>query len=287
MKLAGSDKPVRPVGFPVDHQRTGAAYTFAAVVIKDHGFFPFFRYEPAQRPRLAALEAAFFEPGVVRRASRRHQLPRDAAYRFERQADWDAVVDDYFPVLEHCGEGLEDLEDEVASRPDSHHINRIHDMKRELLTMRRAVWPHREMINAVIRDENPLVSGETRLYLRDVYDHTLQLIDIIETYREIATGLMEVYMSSVSVKLNETMKVLTVIATIFIPLGFVASLYGMNFDRSVSAWNMPELGWKFGYPFSLALMTLIAAAMLFYFRRKGWLGARRRDGGLWSRLAGG
>jgi magnesium transporter len=189
----------------------------------------------------------------------------------------DAVVDDYFPVLEHCGEALEGLEDEVASRPDSHHINRIHDMKRELLTMRRAVWPHREMINAVIRDENPLVSGETRLYLRDVYDHTLQLIDIIETYREIATGLMDVYMSSVSVKLNETMKVLTVIATIFMPLGFVASLYGMNFDRSVSAWNMPELGWKFGYPFSLALMALVAAAMLFYFRRKGWLGARRRE----------
>jgi magnesium transporter len=121
------------------------------------------------------------------------------------------------------------------------------------------------------------VSGETRLYLRDVYDHTLQLIDIIETYREIATGLMDVYMSSVSVKLNETMKVLTVIATIFMPLGFVASLYGMNFDRSVSAWNMPELGWKFGYPFSLALMALVAAAMLFYFRRKGWLGARRRE----------
>ena len=191
----------------------------------------------------------------------------------------DAVVDDYFPVLEQCGETLESLEDEVATRPDSHHINRLHDMKRELLTMRRAIWPYREMINSIIRDENPLVSAETRLYLRDVYDHTLQLMDIIEIYREITTGLVDVYMSSVSVKLNETMKVLTIIATIFIPLGFVASLYGMNFDRSVSAWNMPELGWRFGYPFALALMLLMAAAMLFYFKRKGWLGARRREDG--------
>jgi magnesium transporter len=187
----------------------------------------------------------------------------------------DAVVDDYFPVLEHCGEALESLEDEVVSLPDSHHITRLHEMKRELLAMRRAIWPHREMINSVIRDENPLVSAETRLYLRDVYDHTLQLMDIIETYRETATGLVDVYMSSVSMKLNETMKVLTVIATIFIPLGFVASLYGMNFDRSVSAWNMPELGWRFGYPFALALMALMVAAMLFYFRRKGWLGGER------------
>jgi magnesium transporter len=188
----------------------------------------------------------------------------------------DAVVDEYFPVLESCGETLERLEDEVVSRPDSRHIRHLHEMKRELLAMRRAVWPHREMINSIIRDGNPLVSAETRLYLRDVYDHTLQLMDIIETYREIAIGLVDVYMSSVSVRLNETMKLLTVIATIFIPLGFVAGLYGMNFDRAASPWNMPELGWRFGYPFALALMALIVVVMLLYFRRKGWLGDGQR-----------
>ncbi len=187
----------------------------------------------------------------------------------------DAVVDDYFPSLENCGENLEVLEDEVVTHPQEQHISRLHNMKRELLAMRRAIWPHREMVNAIIRDENPLVTDETRLYLRDVYDHTLQLIDIIETYREIATGLVDVYMSSVSVKLNETMKVLTIIATVFMPLGFIASLYGMNFDRSVSSWNMPELGWRFGYPLTLGLMALIVAVMLRYFMRQGWLGGSR------------
>jgi len=148
--------------------------------------------------------------------------------------------------------------------------------------MRRAVWPQREMINMLIRDENPLIDADTRLYLRDVYDHLLQLIDMIETYREITTGLVDVYMSSVSVKLNKTMQVLTVIATIFIPLGFIASLYGMNFDRGASPWNMPELSWYFGYPLTLLLMLGIAAGMLFQFWRHGWLGAgprhRKRSG---------
>lgn len=198
-----------------------------------------------------------------------------------READYlcyamlDAVVDDYFPVLEAYGEALEALEEEVVSSPEECHIARLHDMKRELLTMRRAIWSHREMIGAVIRDENPLFTPDTRLYLRDVYDHTLQLMDIIETYREIVTGLLDVYLSSVSAKLNETMKVLTVIATVFMPLGFLASLYGMNFDRSVSPWNMPELGWRLGYPFALAIMGLTVMVMLFYFRRRGWLGGSR------------
>lgn len=182
----------------------------------------------------------------------------------------DAVVDDYFPVLERFGEDLELLEDRVISHSEPEQIGQLHDLKRELLTVRRSVWPHREMINAVIRDENPLVREETRPYLRDVYDHTVQLMDIVETYREIASGLVDVYISNVSAKLNEIMKVLTMIATIFIPLGFVASLYGMNFDRA-SPWNMPELGWRFGYAFSLLLMGTMVVGLLHYFRRKGWL----------------
>lgn len=186
----------------------------------------------------------------------------------------DAVVDDYFPVLEAYGESLEALEDDVVARAKVEDISRLHDMKRDLLGIRRAIWPHREMINALIRDENALVSKPTRVYLRDVYDHTVQLMDIVETYREIAAGLVDIYISSVNAKLNEIMKILTIIATIFMPLGFIASLYGMNFDRSASPWNMPELGWRLGYPLSLALMAGVAAGLLFYFRRKGWL---RRD----------
>jgi magnesium transporter len=188
----------------------------------------------------------------------------------------DAIVDEYFPVLEQYGEALEKIEDGVVSDPDSGHIAALHDMKRELLTVRRAIWPHREMVNTIIRDENALVTDETRIYFRDVYDHTIHLMDIVETYREIASGLVDVYISSVSAKLNEIMKVLTIIATIFIPLGFVASLYGMNFDRAASPWNMPELGWRFGYLLSLAVMAAIAGGLLYYFRRRGWLGARKR-----------
>jgi magnesium transporter len=188
----------------------------------------------------------------------------------------DAVVDAYFPVLEHVGERIEDLEDAVISRAEPGSIESIHDMKRTLLVLRRAVWPHREMLNALVRDEHVLLGRDTRLYLRDCYDHTIQLMDILETYRETASALVDVYISSVSAKLNEIMKVLTIIATVFMPLGFIASLYGMNFDRTVSAWNMPELGWRFGYLFSLGLMAGCVAFLLCYFRRRGWLNRRRR-----------
>ena len=129
------------------------------------------------------------------------------------------------------------------------------------------------------RGEHELLESDTRLYLRDCYDHTVQLMDLLETYRETASSLMDVYISSVSTKLNETMKVLTIIATLFIPLSFIASVYGMNFDSSVSAWNMPELKWQFGYPFALGLMAACATALLTYFWRSGWIGPRKRARG--------
>ncbi|SLN75764.1 magnesium/cobalt transporter CorA [Oceanibacterium hippocampi] len=188
----------------------------------------------------------------------------------------DAVIDAFFPVLEDFGERLEMMEDEVVTRPEPGMIERLHDMKRDLLNLRRAIWPHREMLNTLIRDETPLITDQTRIYLRDCYDHTVQLMDIVETYREIASGLVDVYLSSMSTRLNDIMKVLTIIATIFIPLGFIASLYGMNFDRTVSLWNMPELGWRYGYPASLLLMLATAGGLLYYFRRRGWLGSRRK-----------
>jgi magnesium transporter len=190
----------------------------------------------------------------------------------------DAVVDAYFPVLEHVGERIEALESEVIRRAEPSSIESVHDMKRALLALRRTVWPHREMLNALTRAEHDLLRHDSQVYLRDCYDHTIQLMDILESYRETASALVDVYISSVSAKLNEIMKVLTVIATVFMPLGFIASLYGMNFDRTASAWNMPELGWRFGYLFSLGLMAVCVAFLLYYFRRRGWVtGSWRSD----------
>jgi magnesium transporter len=187
----------------------------------------------------------------------------------------DAVIDRYFPVIESLGEVIEHLEEEVIASPSPGQIDRLHQVKRDLLNLRRAIWPTREMVNALTRDDSRFVGATTRVFLRDCYDHAIQLMDIVETDREITSSLLDVYLSSMSARLNEIMKVLTIIATIFIPLGFVAGLYGMNFDRTASAWNMPELGWRFGYPASLAVMVAIAAGLLFYFRRKGWVGKGR------------
>ena len=188
----------------------------------------------------------------------------------------DAVIDGYFPVLESLGEKLEELEDAIVSNAKPESIGSLHDMKRQFLSLRRAVWPFRELLSALTREEYRLLHQDTRLYLRDCYDHAVQLMDLLETYREIASGLMDVYISSASAKLGEIMKVLTIIATVFMPLGFIAGLYGMNFDRSISAWNMPELGWRLGYPFALALMAGCAAGLIVIFWRSGWLGNRRK-----------
>lgn len=184
----------------------------------------------------------------------------------------DAVIDSYFPMLEDFGEILGNLEDEVLGRPRSDVASRIQLVKRDLLSIRRAAWPHREAISQLWRDDTPLVKDDTRLYLRDCYDHVVQLIDLLENYRDVGASLTELHLAMISNRMNDVMKVLTIIATIFIPLGFIAGLYGMNFDPSASPWNMPELGWYWGYPFALGAMTVVAGLMLWYFRRRGWLG---------------
>ncbi len=183
----------------------------------------------------------------------------------------DAIVDSYFPVVEEYGERLDMLEDEVISKPDRTMIARAHQVKRELRTMRRAVWPLREAINLLTRENNDLIDAETRVYLRDCYDHTVQVIDIVETYRELDADLTDLYLSSLSNRLNEVMKVLTIIATIFMPLGFIVGLYGMNFDTS-SPYNMPELHWRYGYPFAWGVIAATAGVMLLFFRWMGWIG---------------
>ncbi len=194
----------------------------------------------------------------------------------QHQADYlayaliDAIIDGFFPVLEDYGELLEELEDEVVENPTRQSLEKIHRIKRELLSLRRAIWPQRDAINSLIRDGNALISDEVRVYLRDCYDHTVQVIDMVETYREVASSLMDVYVSSVGNRMNEVMKFLTIVSTIFIPLTFIAGVYGMNFNTETSPWNMPELNWYWGYPLCLVLMGLIALSLVLYFRRKGW-----------------
>ena len=185
----------------------------------------------------------------------------------------DAVVDGYFPVVEEYGERLDGLEDEVVTMPSRRTIAWAHQVKRDLRMLRRAIWPLREAINVLAREQNELIDAEARVYLRDCYDHTVQIIDIVETYRELDADLTDLYLSSLSNRLNEVMKVLTIIATIFMPLSFIASLYGMNFNTAVSPYNMPELNWRYGYPFVWGLMIASAVGMYWFFRWMRWIGS--------------
>jgi magnesium transporter len=182
----------------------------------------------------------------------------------------DAIVDGFFPVLEYYGELIEELEDEVMTDPTRSTLAKIHNVRRELLTIRRAIWPQRDAINSLIRDGSDLISSEVQVYLRDCYDHTVQVMDMVETYRELAAGLMDVYLSAVSNKMNEIMKLLTVVSAIFIPLTFIAGVYGMNFSHEKSPLNMPELDWYWGYPACLALMLITAGGLVLFFWKRGW-----------------
>jgi len=181
----------------------------------------------------------------------------------------DVVIDQGFPVLEEFGERLELLEEELLERPDKRTLGAIHQLKRDFLLLRRMLWPQREVVNTLLRDGHELIREETRLYLRDCYDHTIQIMDLMETYRDMSAGMLDVYLSSASNRLNEVMRVLTVITTLFIPPTFIVGVYGMNFDRS-SPWNMPELGWRYGYLFSWAIIIAMIVGLLVFFKRKKW-----------------
>jgi magnesium transporter len=177
----------------------------------------------------------------------------------------DAIVDNYFMVLEKLGETIEEIEEKLVTNPTSETLHTLHDLKREMVFLRKSVWPLREVINRLERSESPLINKSTYVYLRDVYDHTIQVIDAVETFRDMLSGMLDIYLSSVSNRMNEVMKVLTIIATIFIPLTFIAGIYGMNFRY------MPELEQGWSYPAILILMLIIAIVMLVYFRRKKWI----------------
>lgn len=182
----------------------------------------------------------------------------------------DAIVDGFFPVLEAYGDHLEKLEDEVMLRPTSKTLQNIYRLKRELSSLRHLVWLQRDILASLLRVQNNFVSADLTIYIRDCYDHAVQLLDIVQSYREACAGLMEIYLSVMSNRMNEVMKTLTVISTIFIPLTFIAGIYGMNFDSSESPLNMPELEWYWGYPFIWSLMILIAAGLIYFFWRRGW-----------------
>jgi magnesium transporter len=182
----------------------------------------------------------------------------------------DAMVDHFFPVLESVGDSIEEIEEELLDKPARSSLRKLYEAKRLLLQLRRAAWPQREIFNTLIRDDTGIVGRETQVFLRDCYDHTTQIIDMIESYRDLTAGLMDLYLSSLSFRTNEIMRVLTIVSVIFIPLTFLAGVYGMNFDTEMK-WNMPELHWPFGYAYFWAVCVCIVLGMLIFFKRKKWL----------------
>jgi magnesium transporter len=187
-----------------------------------------------------------------------------------RKADYlcysliDCLVDNYFLILEKVDEKLEYLEEELADSPTPHTLQKIQHAKREIILLRKSIWPMREVISNFRRLETPLIQDATKLYIQDVYDHTIQAIDTIESFRDINSGMLEIYLSNISLRMNEIMKVLTIVATIFVPLTFIASFYGMNFS------HLPGLDWKWSYFVVSGIMLLISLTMLYYFKRKNW-----------------
>lgn len=210
------------------------------------------------------IETAIFNPLIERiRTGKGHIRNMGADYLAYSLLD--SIVDNYFVILEKLGEDIELLEERLVAHPTREVLQALHNLKREMIFLRKSVWPLREVVSGLERGESALVKDATRVYLRDVYDHTVQVIDSIETSRDMLSGMLDIYLSSISNRLNEVMKVLTVIATIFMPLTFLAGVYGMNFKY------MPELEWEWGYFTVLAIMAIIGVSMLIYFRRKRWL----------------
>jgi len=209
-------------------------------------------------------EGDVFDP-VRERIKNKQSRLRNHGSDYLFYALMDVIVDNYFLILEYLGEQIENLEDKVINRPESETVERVQAIKRELILMRRSIWPLREVISSVTREDTPFISKFSAPYLRDLYDHTIQVIDTIETFREMIASVLDIYLSNMSNKMNEIMKVLTIIATIFIPLTFLAGIYGMNFE------SMPELHWKWSYPLFWFLITIIFIGLLMFFRRRKWL----------------
>lgn len=220
---------------------------------------------------LCPLDEDPFEP-----VRKRMRLPNNRRFA-TRGIDYllyallDLVTDSAFPVLEQFGYQLEEMETDLLENPNQRTLAQIHSLKRELLVLRRVLWPQRELLTSLMRTEDPLIHANTQVYFRDCHDHSVQIIELLESFREMATSMLDIYLSSISQRTNETMRVLTIIATIFIPLTFVAGVYGMNFTNPDSPWAMPELGWYFGYPMVWCVMIALTAGLLWFFKRRGWM----------------
>jgi magnesium transporter len=215
-----------------------------------------------------------FEPVRERIRSGRGFIRKSSA-DYLAYALLDAIVDHCFPLLEQLGESMEEIETRLLAEPCKKCVHALHSQRRTLMQLRRFVWPERDVVSALLHDEAGLIAPSTKVFLRDCYDHTIQIMDLVESYRDVAAGLLEMYLSSVSLKTNEIMRVLTVISSVFIPLTFVAGVYGMNFSQSSEhgefSLNMPELHQPWGYPACLILMALIAIGQILFFKRKKWL----------------
>lgn len=196
----------------------------------------------------------------------RHAGPDYLAY-----AVLDATLDAYFPVVQKYGDRMEQLDEIITRSPSPRIVSELHRLRSNLLQVRKTMWAQRDSLNELIRDDYELIKQETRIYLRDCVDHTAQILDVVETYRELCADLRDYYLSQISFKTNQVIKVLTILSTIFLPLGFITGLYGMNFVPERSPWNMPELHWFYGYPFSLGLMAATTLMLLIYMKRRGWL----------------
>ncbi len=217
-----------------------------------------------------AREGDVFEPIRARLRENRGRIRRSGA-DYLAYALVDLIVDYYMEVLYGLNEHIERLEDAVVENPEPEQLHQINTLRNHVRFLRRSVWPLRDVITRLERTEMAFVSSQTSVYFRDVADHALHAMEMIDSSREMLNSMVELYQSTVSFKMNEVMKVLTIIATFFLPLSFIAGLYGMNFNPQVSPWNMPELGWAFGYLFALGIMGAVALGMFVYFRRKKWM----------------
>ena len=215
-------------------------------------------------------EGDVFQP-VRERLREQRGIIRGAGADYLAYALIDVVVDYYMDILEGLGEHIEELEDAITLRSDTDALREINGLRRKVILLRRSIWPLRDVILALERSERPFITAEIDPYLRDVYDHTVRTVELIESAREILTSLVDLHLSTVSNRMKEVMKVLTIFASFFLPLTFIAGIYGMNFNSDASPLNMPELNWFYGYPFAWALMLATAAAMFLFFRRNGWL----------------
>jgi len=210
-------------------------------------------------------ESTFFQPILERLRSGSNQRLRQQGGDYLAYRLIDSIIDQYFVVLEGLGDQIETTEESIMRAPTSKNAHTIYQLKRQMMTLRKAIWPVREVLSHLLQIEEEWITPFTRLYLRDAYDHAIQAIDNVETFRDMLSSLLDVYLSGLSNRMNEIMKTLTIIATIFIPTTFIASIYGMNFE------HMPELHWHYGYPLVLSIMLLVTFVMLIYFRRKKWL----------------